>query len=161
MSAAGAAAPEVLPIQSGNQEFTKEQVEQLLLAEQCGVPNTECKKHKEWPPTVMNICWNREKEGKDISCIYKAADFSTQHFPKDENGFMFCSLDVFIYFIECFENGIIPELPKVVNGVFDITDYKFKIAKDEMLKAKAETLKSGRIQYVEVQRWLSLEYLMC
>lgn len=28
--------------------FTRDQVQQLLLAEQNGVPDTECRKHKEW-----------------------------------------------------------------------------------------------------------------
>lgn len=162
VNAASAAAPEVTGnVVHENKEFLQSQVDQLLLAEQQGVLDTECRKHKEWNPTLMNYCWNREKEGRDISSILKAAHFLLEWFPKSSNGLLYEEFTTISYIVECYDSGVIPDKPVLADdGSINDTEYKYRIACSDMKANGASILHSNRVQYTEVQRWLSLEYLM-
>lgn len=140
---------------TGNSEidgFSRAQVEQFLLAEKCGVPNTECKKHREWGSIFMNYCWNREKEGKSLDCIYKAADYLGR-FPREKGCTICDQLDIVDYAVHTFEDGrnpIGPERATSENGIFDACMFKFLAARDRQLAKGAKTLWSGRVSMSDV-----------
>lgn len=130
----------------GNQsEFDEQQVDQLLLAEQEGVPNTECRKHNEWGPTLMNYCWNREKEGKPIDVVYKVADY-LKLFPTDKK-YLYDDMNTISYGIKAFECGRQPidPLSLTADRSFDKDMFKFVSVRDAMIMNGDPVLWSGRI----------------
>ena len=76
--------------------FTESQTEQLLLAEKQGVLNTECRRHREWGPTLMNICWNKEKSGESLDTVYRTAQYLSDNFDKSSDGTLYDDVDLLI-----------------------------------------------------------------
>lgn len=135
--------------------FTREQVQQLLMAEQNGAPNTVCKEHKEWGQTLMNYCWNREARGEDISCIYLTADH-LQKFPKNEDGTLFDEYQVINHCVRCYQLGkspIDPDNARAEDGTIDMCMLMFLQAKYEMLCSGSNLLWSGRVSMSNVSMW--------
>lgn len=132
--------------------FTRDQVQQLLLAEQNGVPDTECRKHKEWGPTLMNVCWNKEKEGKDIAPIYRVAEWLSV-LPKDENGLLYDNCDIVLCAYKLSSNYVsLPDVGKYINddGIVDECMLKFVMEKEKMISEGADVLWSGRVSFNNV-----------
>lgn len=155
---------ECFALASGNKtanEFTREQTNELLLAKKNGVLNTECRKHKEWGPILMNYCWNRETKGQSIDCIYKTAEYLTK-FDRQENGLLCDYHEVVDHGVYSYENGrtpIDPALTTSEEGVFDICMFKFLVAKDRQIWKGSKVLWSGRVQMNNVG-WLDDTVIM-
>lgn len=140
-------------ITSGNDkpktEFDEHQTQQLLAAEQNGVLNTECQKHPDWSGTLMNVCWNLEKEGGDVSVIYRIADYLQSNFGRYKlcNDSYWNDPILLTYLKECYSSGRLP-IPPVYddNHVLNklMTDFKYTVGLYSM-KDDAEYLTSGRL----------------
>lgn len=141
--------------------FNRRQVEQLLMAEKDGLEKTECFNHKEWGPTLMNVCWNREKEGKDIAAVYLVADWLRNNFDLNEDGTLFDDVDIVLYAYERFENGAgsVPVFKKD-DGPFDKTWFMFKALENKTFAYGGDRLLSGRAKIQGDMNVFDIDVLM-
>ena len=126
--------------------FNRAQTEQLKLAESC-VTNSECFRHPEWGPTLMNLCFNREKAGDSISGIYYLADWLKKYFPIGEDGILYDDTDTVIEASKFFKHGSTPPTPEFKeDGSFNLAKFKFDIVKNKALLSGSTPLFSGRLK---------------
>lgn len=139
--------------------FTEEQIREINSAREQGVKDTQCSKHREWSPLFMNFVWNRELENKKLCTIPMAAHFLTTYFPK-ENGMFVTDIEQISYVMYCYDNGLSPVVPEVIDNKIDNNKYIFEIVKHKILIKGNIILKSGRVRYVDVDVYNALDVLM-
>lgn len=128
--------------------FDKYQSAQINLAEQHGVPDTICRDHPEWGPTFMNICWNRERDGRGLASVLKAARFLGTRFPK-ENGKIHDGLEDICYILGCYDSGREPVEPDGRGPA----GYAYLRVQDKALDDGAVVLDSGRVSVGKTNLW--------
>lgn len=140
--------------------FSEKQTNQLLLAQEYGVTNTECLKHKEWSPDLMNICWCREKDGNKPENVCKMGRFLQEHFPLI-GGFVGAPIDIMLLILKCYDNEGTPWVPDLLSdGSIDKESYIFKMIVWELGGLNAECLLSGRYRLMPDTNFDVLEHVM-
>lgn len=128
--------------------FDRYQLDQINLAEQHGVQDTICAKHPNWGPTLMNVCWNRERAHEDMGPFMKTVKFLTTWFPS-ENGHIMDDLETICYVLDCYIAGREPVLPKTAR----LKQYDFLRIQDKALADGARVLESNRVSVEETGLW--------
>lgn len=131
-------------------EFNEAQLSEIRLAESQGVRDSEIKRHPDWSSLIMNTCWNREKEGKDITTVYHTAEwFNATGDPKLADDLDFVMKVLCIYDI-----GGTPSKPMynsdgTVNRAMTLYNltHKFYILNGSLV------LKSDRISINDITEW--------
>lgn len=125
--------------------FSPAQREQLDLAKQQGVSDSECRLHPEWGPMLMNLCWNRERRGEDTGCVRAMADWLGRKLPK-KGGVLYDDLFVLTELYGFFRRDDVPPDPPVgADGSFDREAYLFQLERDKLLADGSPLLDSGRV----------------
>ena len=128
-----------------NKTFTEAQKNQIDMAAQFGVRHTECEKHPEWGPGLMNLVWNRERAGKGLAPVYLAACWLQKNLGLQENGCLYDDIEVLSHVARAFEQSGRPMHPVFDDkGAFNRTEYLFRITRDKALINGAVILSSGR-----------------
>lgn len=125
--------------------FTKAQQAQLDLALEHGVENSVCQGHPEWGPTLMNLCWNREKTGDPISPAVRAGEWLCRNLPM-KDGVAEDDFRIVMHVFKAFDSDDVPAVPVFKpGGSLDMDAYLFQIARLELIWKGGPVLWSGRI----------------
>lgn len=144
-----------------NQTLTEAQENQVRMAAQFGVSHTACREHPEWGPNLMNLVWNRERAGKDLTPAYLAAGWLRKNLGLREDGCLYDDIEVLSYVFRAFERGGRPMCPVFDDrGAFDRTEYLFRITRDKALVNSAAILPSGRVSLPDYMEFLDDVRLM-
>lgn len=128
-----------------NAGFSDAQLSQIQMAENAEVDSI-IKEHPEWSHILMNYCWNREKEGKDVSVVLEAGEY----FAKYDMPQFSDNADIVYMVIDLLESGKTPVAPMMDKGVYDADMTIFKLAEQMYYAQGSKELKSGRMSISDV-----------
>lgn len=144
-------------------QFDEAQVQQLQLAEEKGLFDTDCKKHPEWSSTFMNIHINREAKGESLDTLYLLADYLSKNpLPEDKKwNKIGVESTPTLLLLQMLDLGMeLPEsYPTKEDGTFDKTMFYY-MCYTVVEKAKgAELLTNGRLAMGD-WNFIEMPYLM-
>lgn len=98
--------------------FDEHQIMQLNLATQYDVVNSEIFQHTDWPPNLMNICWNRERSKEPIKSLYSVAEYVNTNFGVYPIGKEFSdNITILLSLVSIADNnGTFPEVSRNADG---------------------------------------------
>lgn len=125
--------------------FNASQQAQLDLALEHGVKNSECLCHPEWSPTLMNLCWNREKNGDPVRPAVQAGEWLRRNLPM-HGDIVEDDFRIVMHVFGAFDSESEPAAPVFKpDGSLDMDMYLFRIARRELFWRGASRLWSGRV----------------
>lgn len=125
--------------------FNSSQKAQLALARQEGVLTSECRNHTEWGPTLMNMCWNREKRGQSIQPVIHAGRWIQQNLPA-HGTVIEDDLEIIVHIVDTLSKNREPVHPIFdIDHNLDLPMYKFKIKRQDLLDKGSCMLWSNRV----------------